>query len=172
MGTSEGIWLIECVLGYLRTQDVILSDLNSYTPLLKILAGVIREGDCLPLTDNWTFRQIQDTWLSMWLFDVILLWRHNFASLWRAIWSRRQNEKVCQKVRCRNFGDQAIKKTRAVCKVLKLYALIMPDSFINLRIACLDASSAVHSSPSYFSSSVVSFCLRLNSCHPTKCIYI
>ena len=29
MGTSEWIWLIECVLGYLRTQDVILSDLNS-----------------------------------------------------------------------------------------------------------------------------------------------
>ena len=37
MGTSEWIWLIECVLGYLRTQDMILSNLNSYTPLLKIL---------------------------------------------------------------------------------------------------------------------------------------
>ena len=36
MGTSKWIWLIECVLGYLRTQDVILSDLNSYTALLKI----------------------------------------------------------------------------------------------------------------------------------------
>ena len=36
MGTSEWIWLIECVLGYLRTQDVILSDLNSYTSLFKI----------------------------------------------------------------------------------------------------------------------------------------
>ena len=36
MGTSELIWLMECVLGYLRTQDMILSDLNSYTPLLKI----------------------------------------------------------------------------------------------------------------------------------------
>ena len=36
MATSEWICLIECVLGYLRTQDVILSDLNSYTPLFKI----------------------------------------------------------------------------------------------------------------------------------------
>ena len=36
MGTSEWIWLIKCVLDYLRTQDVILSDLNFYTPLLKI----------------------------------------------------------------------------------------------------------------------------------------
>ena len=36
MGTNEWIWLIECILGYLRTQDVILSDLNSYTALLKI----------------------------------------------------------------------------------------------------------------------------------------
>ena len=36
MGTSEWVWLIECVLGYLRTQDVILSDLKSYAPLLKI----------------------------------------------------------------------------------------------------------------------------------------
>ena len=26
MGTSEWIWLIECVLCYLRTQNVILSD--------------------------------------------------------------------------------------------------------------------------------------------------
>ena len=36
MGTSGWIWLIESVLGYLRTQDVILSDLNSYTSLFKI----------------------------------------------------------------------------------------------------------------------------------------
>ena len=36
MGTREWIWLIEYVLGYLRTQDVILSDLNSYTFLFKI----------------------------------------------------------------------------------------------------------------------------------------
>ena len=36
MGTNEWIWLIECVLGYLRTQGVILSDLNSYVPLFKI----------------------------------------------------------------------------------------------------------------------------------------
>ena len=36
MGTSEWTWLIECVLGYLRNQDVILSDLNSYTILIKI----------------------------------------------------------------------------------------------------------------------------------------
>ena len=36
MGTSEWIWFIEWVLGYLRTQDVTLSDLNSYTPLFKI----------------------------------------------------------------------------------------------------------------------------------------
>ena len=36
MGTSELIWLIECVLGYLRTQNVILRDLNSYTAFFKI----------------------------------------------------------------------------------------------------------------------------------------
>ena len=36
MGTSEWIWLIEFVFGYLRTRDVILSDLNSYTSLFKI----------------------------------------------------------------------------------------------------------------------------------------
>ena len=36
MGTSEWIWLIECVLAYLRTQDVILSDLNYSTLLFKI----------------------------------------------------------------------------------------------------------------------------------------
>ena len=36
MGTIELTWLIEYVLGYLRTQGVILSDLNSYTPLFKI----------------------------------------------------------------------------------------------------------------------------------------
>ena len=36
MGTSEGIWLIECVLYYLRTQDVILSNLNSYIALFQI----------------------------------------------------------------------------------------------------------------------------------------
>ena len=36
MGTSELIWLIEWVLDYLRTQDVILSDLKSYTALFKI----------------------------------------------------------------------------------------------------------------------------------------
>ena len=33
MGTSEWIWLIECVLGYLGAQNKILSDLNLYTPL-------------------------------------------------------------------------------------------------------------------------------------------
>ena len=38
-----------------------------------------------------TFRQIQDTWLSMWLLDVILLLRHNCATFWRAIWFWRHN---------------------------------------------------------------------------------
>ena len=32
-----------------------------------------------------TFCQIQDMWLSMWLFDVILLWLHNCATIWSAI---------------------------------------------------------------------------------------
>ena len=36
MGTSEWIWLIECILGYLRAHDVILSDLNAYSSLFKI----------------------------------------------------------------------------------------------------------------------------------------
>ena len=36
MGTSEWVWLIECVLVYIRTKDMILSNLNSYTPLFKI----------------------------------------------------------------------------------------------------------------------------------------
>ena len=58
--------------------------------------------------DELTFRQLQDMWLSMRLFDVILLWRHNCAPIWRAIWLWRHYEKVCQQVRCRAFGDQAI----------------------------------------------------------------
>ena len=57
-----------------------------------------------------TFRQIQDMWLSMWLFDVIPLWRHNWATIWRAIWLWHHNEKVCQQVHCQAFGYQTIKE--------------------------------------------------------------
>ena len=65
-----------------------------------------------------TFRQIHDMQLSMWLFDVILLWRHNCATIWRAIWLWRHNEKVCQQVQCQAFGDQAIVAETSLPKVL------------------------------------------------------
>ena len=65
-----------------------------------------------PLTVYLTFCQIQDIWLSMWLFDIILLWRHTCATIWRAIWLWHHNEKVCQQVRCRAFGDYTIGQDR------------------------------------------------------------
>ena len=52
MGTSEWIRLTECVVGYLRTQDVISSNLNSYTSFFQNLAGVISQ--CLKHTSSYT----------------------------------------------------------------------------------------------------------------------
>ena len=57
---------------------------------------------------NWPFAESSTCGSPCALFDVILLWRHNNASIWRAIWLWRHNGKVCQQVRCRAFGYQAI----------------------------------------------------------------
>ena len=60
------------------------------------------------VTSQSTFRQMHDMWLSMWLFDVILLWHHNCAAIWRAISLWRHNEEVCQQVWCQAFCERSI----------------------------------------------------------------
>ena len=67
-------------------------------------------NNCPTYPNKLAFRHIQDMWLSMCCFDVILLWRHNCKTIWRAIWLWRHNVKVCQQVWCWTFGDQAISK--------------------------------------------------------------
>ena len=62
----------------------------------------------LTLHPNWPFAKSRTCGSPCGLFDVILLWRHNNATIWRATWLWRHNGKVCQQVRCRAFGDQAI----------------------------------------------------------------
>ena len=44
-------------------------------------------------------------------FDVILLWHYDCAAIWRAIRLWRHNEKVCQQVRCRTFGETVLRLT-------------------------------------------------------------
>ena len=73
-------------------EDMIFLEKNLNSSILQTLFSTALVWDQTQLT----FSQIHAMWLSMWLFDVILLWSHNVATIWRAILMWRHNVKVYQ----------------------------------------------------------------------------